>query len=226
MLKPLYAHQFKKIFEGKYLMARDFDELLAAYRQASEHGVEVVLLEVIPGPDDLLCSYYTYLDENGAPQFHFTKRIIRRYPEREGFGCYHITDWNPEVRDLGLRLFRHAGLKGVANVEFKRDPRDGRLKLIECNARFTAANGLLDRQRHRSRRLRLPARGGPAAAGARRQAVHEGPAAVVSARRLPGLPRPQARGQARASPRGPGTSLTIRCCPTSAGRTRCRRPCA
>ena len=143
MLKPLYAHQFKKIFEGKYLMARDFDELLAAYRQASEHGVEVVLLEVIPGPDDRLCSYYTYLDENGAPQFHFTKRIIRRYPEREGFGCYHITDWNPEVRDLGLRLFEHAGLKGVANVEFKKDPRDGRLKLIECNARFTAANGLL-----------------------------------------------------------------------------------
>ena len=143
MLKPLYAHQFKRFFDGKYLMARDFDELLAAYRQASEHGVEVVLLEVIPGPDDLLCSYYTYLDESGTPRFHFTKRIIRRYPEREGFGCYHITDWNPEVRDLGLKLFGHAGLKGVANVEFKRDPRDGRLKLIECNARFTAANGLL-----------------------------------------------------------------------------------
>ena len=124
-------------------MVGDVDELMAAYRLVSEHEVEVVLLEVIPGPDDLLCSYYTYIDDQGAPQFHFTKRVIRRYPEREGFGCYHITDWNPEVRDLGLRLFRHAGLKGVANVEFKRDPRDGRLKLIECNARFTAANGLL-----------------------------------------------------------------------------------
>jgi len=143
MIKPLYAHKFKRIFDGKYLVARDFDELSKTCRLVSEHGVEVVLLEVIPGPDDLLCSYYTYLDESGEPQFHFTKRVIRRYPEREGFGCYHITDWNPEVRDLGLRLFRHAGLRGVANVEFKRDPRDGQLKLIECNARFTAANGLL-----------------------------------------------------------------------------------
>ena len=143
MMKPLYAHKFKKVMNGKYLMAHDFDEAMSACRLAEEHGVEVVLLEVIPGPDDLLCSYYTYLDEQGEPQFHFTKRIIRRYPEHEGFGCYHITDWNPEVRDLGLRLFRHVGLKGVANVEFKRDPRDGRLKLIECNARFTAANGLL-----------------------------------------------------------------------------------
>jgi D-aspartate ligase len=143
MLKPLYAHRFKKVLEGKFLMARDFDELMQSYRLVREHDVEVVLLEVIPGPDDLLCSYYTYIDEDGAPLFHFTKRVIRRFPEREGFGCYHITDWNAEVRDLGLRLFQHAGLKGIANVEFKRDPRDGRLKLIECNARFTAANGLL-----------------------------------------------------------------------------------
>ena len=42
-----------------------------------------------------------------------------------------------------LRLFRHVGLRGLANVEFKLDPRDGQYKLIECNARFTAANGLV-----------------------------------------------------------------------------------
>jgi D-aspartate ligase len=143
MIKPLYAHQFKEWFAGKYLMARDMAELLEHCRATQRHRVEVVLLEVIPGPDDLLCSYYTYLDDAGEPHFHFTKRIIRRYPEREGFGCYHITDWNPEVAELGLRLFKHAGLRGVANVEFKRDPRDGVLKLIECNARFTAANVLL-----------------------------------------------------------------------------------
>ena len=35
------------------------------------------------------------------------------------------------------------GLRGLGNVEFKRDARDGRLKLIECNHRFTAATGLL-----------------------------------------------------------------------------------
>jgi D-aspartate ligase len=143
MVKPLRSHEFKRVHTGKYFMAADVDELLAAWRKTSEHGIDVVLLEVIPGPDDLLCSYYTYLDESGSPQFHFTKRVIRRYPEHEGFGCFHVTDWNPEVRDLGLRLFQHAGLRGVANVEFKRDPRDGLLKLIEVNARFTAANGLV-----------------------------------------------------------------------------------
>ncbi len=31
----------------------------------------------------------------------------------------------------------------MGNVEFKRDDRDGLLKVIECNARFTAGNALL-----------------------------------------------------------------------------------
>ena len=31
----------------------------------------------------------------------------------------------------------------MANVEFKRDPRDERYKLIECNARFVASNALV-----------------------------------------------------------------------------------
>jgi predicted ATP-grasp superfamily ATP-dependent carboligase len=83
------------------------------------------------------------MDANGSALFDFTKRIIRRFPKNEGLACYHITDHNPEVREVALRLFRHVGLRGVANAEFKRDPRDGQLKLIECNARFTAANKLV-----------------------------------------------------------------------------------
>ena len=35
------------------------------------------------------------------------------------------------------------GFRRLANIEFKLDARDGKYKLIECNARFTAANCLL-----------------------------------------------------------------------------------
>ena len=124
------------------LRVNGFDELLAAYRRAREHDLEVVLLEEIPGADDRLCSYYTYLDESGRP-CATSPSASAAFPAGQGIGCYHVTDWNPEARDLALRLLRHAGLQGVGNVEFKRDERDGRLKVIECNARFTAANGLL-----------------------------------------------------------------------------------
>lgn len=143
ILKPIYSHKFVEVFDCKYFLVNTFDELLKDYSKVSQFGVEVMLVEKIPGPDDRHCSYYTYIDEKGEALFDFTKRIIRRYPYNQGLACYHITDWNPEVRDLGLKYLNHVGLLGLANVEFKKDDRDGKLKLIECNARFTAANCLV-----------------------------------------------------------------------------------
>jgi predicted ATP-grasp superfamily ATP-dependent carboligase len=100
-------------------------------------------MEWIPGPDSLLCSYFTYLDEQGTPLFAFTKRVIRRYPTGMGGACYHVTDWVPQIVEQSNRLFKQAGLRGLANVEYKLDERDGQYKVIECNARFTASNALV-----------------------------------------------------------------------------------
>ncbi len=197
MIKPLHSHEFKRVHEGKYLMAADFEELLAAWRRAHERGVDVVLLEMIPGPDDLLCSYYTYLDESGTPQFHFTKRVIRRYPEHEGFGCYHITDWNPEVRDLGLRLFaaRRAARRGQRGVQTRpaRWPPQGDRGERALHGRQRSGRG----RRLRPRAARLQPRGRPAAAVLGRPAVPDGPAPLVPAGRLPRLPRSAQQGEPR-----------------------------
>jgi predicted ATP-grasp superfamily ATP-dependent carboligase len=144
LVKPLLSHQFGDLFIGeKFFVANDMEGLLDAFSRVSKAEVETMLVEQIPGPDSLLCSYYTYLDAHGTPLFDFTKRVIRRFPVGMGNGTYHVTDWNPEVKEAALKLFDFVGLRGLANVEFKRDPRDGRLKLIECNARFTAANSLV-----------------------------------------------------------------------------------
>lgn len=144
IIKPLISHHTRRIWKGrKYLAVQNYDELHRNFTELQRHSIEFLLMEYIPGGDDLLCSYYTYMDEAGTPLFHFTKRVIRRHPEGMGEGCYHITDWSPEVRDMGLKFFRHVNLRGLGNVEFKRDPRDGKLKIIECNARFTAANCLV-----------------------------------------------------------------------------------
>jgi len=143
LVKPELSHEFQKRFVKKFFIANNFVELVDGYRQVNQAGVDVMLVEMLPGGDDLLCSYYTYLDEQGEPLFHFTKRVIRRFPALYGPGSCHITDWIPELIPISLKLFRHVGLRGLANVEYKLDPRDGQLKLIECNARFTAANCLV-----------------------------------------------------------------------------------
>ncbi|MEX2141946.1 MAG: hypothetical protein WD894_21955 [Pirellulales bacterium] len=143
IIKPLVSHVFFERFGRKFVEVQNYGELLERFASVSESRLELMLVEKIPGPDELLCSYYTYLGHEGRALFHFTKRVVRRFPVSMGTCCYHVTDWVPDLCPIALRLFQHVGLRGLANVEFKRDPRDGRLKLIECNARFTAANALV-----------------------------------------------------------------------------------
>jgi predicted ATP-grasp superfamily ATP-dependent carboligase len=145
IVKPRLSHIFEARSGKKLVIADDFSSAAKAVEEVVSTGAGSLIVEMIPGPDDRLCSYYTYLDADSLPLLHFTKRIIRRYPLLMGTGCYHITDWVPETVELGNRLFRQARLQGLANVEFKRDERDGKLKLIECNARFTAADCLVAR---------------------------------------------------------------------------------
>lgn len=146
IVKPLLSHLFQKKFGGrKFLNVNSYAEVRAALERVWASGLQAMICEWIPGPDHLLSSYYTYIDRTGTPLFHFTKKVVRRYPKNEGLTSYHLTDWDPEVADMGLRFLSGIDFRGLANVEFKRDLRDGNLKLVECNARFTAPQELFVR---------------------------------------------------------------------------------
>jgi D-aspartate ligase len=140
-LKPLQAHEFRRHFHGKGFVADTRAELDEFFRATSAAGVDMLVTEMVRGPDRYHSSY-TYLDENGESLWTFTKQKLRQYPVTFGAGVFHIMDWNEEVSDLGLRFCQSVGLRGLLNVEFKRDSRDGRLILIECNHRFTASSAL------------------------------------------------------------------------------------
>ena len=145
LVKPLISHLYRRVFSFKLLLVETREQMEAHLRDVHEHKLEVMLTEYVPGPDSLLCSYYTYVDQKGECIFDFTKRVIRRFPKGFGSGCYHITEWLPDVAEIGRRFFREIGYRGLGNVEFKRDLRDNKLKLIECNPRFTGAHELLVR---------------------------------------------------------------------------------
>lgn len=140
-LKPLHAHELRKAFGKKGFVADTWSDLEEFFRRCQEVGVTMELTEMVHGPDRYH-SGYVYLDESGEPLFTFTKQKLRQFPITFGTGVYHVMDWNEEVADLTLRFCQSAGLRGLVNVEFKRDSRDGRLKLIEANHRFTASTAL------------------------------------------------------------------------------------
>jgi D-aspartate ligase len=140
-LKPRHSHLFARHFGvgTKVFVAHDVDELAAHAGRMRALGIEMLVTEVIPGRDDDYHSYYTYVDAAGEPLFDLTKNKLRQYPVGFGLSTYHLIDRNEETIEVGRRFAAGMGIRGVMCAEFKRDARDGRLKLIECNHRFTAA---------------------------------------------------------------------------------------
>ena len=141
-LKPVHSHQFAAHFGArkKVWLIRDRAELERTLTEMVALDLEMLATEVIPGGEDRFFAYYSYLDEKGEPLVHFTKQKLRQYPIGFGLGTYHVTVWHPRAAQLGLRFLQGVGIRGLAYVEFKLDPRDDELKMIECNHRFSLAN--------------------------------------------------------------------------------------
>jgi D-aspartate ligase len=141
-LKATQSHNWAKFSSKKLLTAADPAELQDVAEWAFGAGVPMLMTELIPGGEHLMCTYFSYIDEHGEPLFHYTKSKIRQWPKGSGLTCYQVSDWQPDVVEEGLRFFRGVGLRGIGSIEFKRDPRDGRNKIIECNHRFTGSSDL------------------------------------------------------------------------------------
>ncbi|MGM0577094.1 MAG: hypothetical protein ACQEXJ_15320 [Myxococcota bacterium] len=114
------------------------DALLAA-------GVAPLVQEMIPGPPTEHYKLCAYIGADGAVLATFGLRKIRQHPPGAGFGCAVVSRLDPEVAELGLRLLRGIGYRGVGSAEFKRDLRDGSVRLIELNPRYWQQNGLAAR---------------------------------------------------------------------------------
>ena len=143
MLKPVHSHLFAPVFKPKkYLIANDRDELLEMGQSLLDKSIQFMVTEIIPGPDDLQSSYHTYINEKGESLFQYTHQVIRRYPKNSGPGCLHVTDWLPNTAEAGKRFFDAIGYRGMGHIEFKYDTRDQKLKIIECNPRFSAAQAI------------------------------------------------------------------------------------
>ncbi|MEE4146475.1 MAG: hypothetical protein V2I26_16850 [Halieaceae bacterium] len=141
-IKPHYSHLFQQKFDGlKLFLVEDREELLEKAQLAFDNGIEFMINEYVPGPSTLLSSFYCHYDHDGNSLFEYTKSIIRRMPNFGG-ASFHKSHWLPETAAQGDRYFRSFGFTGHAVIEFKKDPRNGVLKVMEINARFVAGQPL------------------------------------------------------------------------------------
>jgi D-aspartate ligase len=135
LLKPLEGQEFALSFGEKAFVAENTDEAVAAWKRARERGFETIVQELIPDSHDHVYSLFTYIGRGGEPLASVVGRKVRQGPLRFGTSAVFASGYDQEVHDLGLRLLQSAGYRGLAHVEFVRDPRDGQLRLLEVNTR-------------------------------------------------------------------------------------------
>jgi D-aspartate ligase len=144
MVKPLNSRTFVDEFGCKlFIVDGGFEEVVEKVELCHARGIKVMVVEMIPGPDSLLSSFNTCRKPSGEMLYEYTKSVIRRWPVNRGGATFHQSVWLPETAAMGRKLFDGIGWQGIGNVEFKRDIRDGKLKIIEVNGRFTAAQRLI-----------------------------------------------------------------------------------
>jgi len=144
VVKPTVGHRFLARFGSKLLVARDPTELLQAVRRFAGAGLAGDVVDLIPGADDRIYVYSTYVDARGVAAPGITVQKLRQSPPSFGVArVAELVDPVPELRDATVALLEKLDFHGIAAAEFKRDPRDGRFRFLEVNGRAVLYNSLL-----------------------------------------------------------------------------------
>jgi D-aspartate ligase len=141
LVKPSQGHLYKARFGTKMVQVDDPKALIRAYREAADADLEVMLQELIPGPDGNGANYNSYMWD-GQPLVEFTARKVRGSPPDLGSPRVARSELVPEVIEPGRAILRAMNFEGFSCTEFKRDERDGVWKLMEVNGRANLSGSL------------------------------------------------------------------------------------
>jgi len=103
-------------------------------RVHARYPMPIVQACIPPGGDAL--GVAVLMNFASEPRASFAYRRLREYPITGGPSTLRESIWNPELQESAERLLSSLGWVGVAMVEFKVHPGDGRPKLLEVNPRF------------------------------------------------------------------------------------------
>jgi predicted ATP-grasp superfamily ATP-dependent carboligase/glycosyltransferase involved in cell wall biosynthesis len=134
LIKPSQSHLYYLHFARKMNRVRSGADLAELVGRALGAGLEVMLQEIVPGPDSEVVNYNAYA-WGGRSLVEFTARQIRKAPPHFGSPRVAVSELIPELIEPGRATLRALGFEGFACSEFKRDPRDGQYKIVDVNGR-------------------------------------------------------------------------------------------
>ena len=136
-IKPAIKENFFYATGAKAWRADTPEQLRKLFRAAARkiEASEIMIQEIIPGDGDCQVSYCSFF-RDGASHSSLVAKRMRQHPREFGRAATYVeTIELPLIEELSLRFLKSIDYYGLAEVEFKLDPRDGEYKLLDVNAR-------------------------------------------------------------------------------------------
>ncbi len=139
ILKPAVKPDSNPFTQAKAWKVSNREQLLARYDEACQcvGARHVLVQELIPGNGDAQYAYGALWWE-GRPVAELVARRTRQFPVDFGYTSTFVETLpeGTEIEETARRYLRALSFTGLVEVEFKRDARNGRYKLLDVNGRF------------------------------------------------------------------------------------------
>lgn len=125
--------------EKKMVIARSVEDLIRHYDAMEDfQNPSLMLQEYIPGKDDSVWMFNGYFDDSSNCLFGITGKKIHQTPVYTGMTALGVCLPNRVVHEQTCRLVKETGYKGIIDIGFRYDLRDGTYKLLDVNPRLGA----------------------------------------------------------------------------------------
>jgi predicted ATP-grasp superfamily ATP-dependent carboligase len=144
IVKPAFKPAINALTSAKAWRADDARSLVEAYRAACELvPSEAVLIQELIAGDGVSQLSYAALAVDGRPVASLCARRLRQWPITIGRSSTYVeTIEAPDIEQAAELLIDAMHFTGLLEIEFKRDPSSGTLKLLDINPRVWGWHGI------------------------------------------------------------------------------------
>ena len=140
MLKGAMGNRLHERTGKKMVVVHNADELIEQYLELEDpEQPNLMIQELIPGGDDQVYIFNGYFDANSDCRAAFTGRKIRQFPVHVGCASLGECCWVQEVADITIAFMKEIGYRGILDIGYRKDPRDGTYKVLDINPRVGQA---------------------------------------------------------------------------------------
>ena len=137
MLKGIDGLKLERRTGKKMAIARTLDELLKLFRELNDpNDPNLMIQEYIPGGDDTIWMFNGYFDSQSRCRVGFTGKKLRQHPIHIGATSLGICLENKEVARLTIEFMQRIRYRGILDIGWRYDARDGSYKLLDPNPRI------------------------------------------------------------------------------------------